>query len=359
MTKKLIVTLLTLMLFTLMVTTLDAASSADEKTRKKAVKLVSKGDKAKASQKMDKALEYYQKALAMEPNFAMAHLGIASLYMMQKKANEAFTHLFKAYANQGNDPQVGKELADILFRVGSSFVQQRKIKEANSFFEKLVAIPNIEALNKTNLAKTRYQLGTNYTFLKDYKKSNEQFLKFLSIPDLGLQFNQYVNFAHYMIGINYSSAREYVKSNEYLNKFLELIKEVPNDPRQPDATFIIGSNNYDLLEKNTAKIGKDKLDEIAKRAKANTNILPYFQKVVSGNARDVIKEQAYMKIGNYQYMCRELDQAITTYETLIQKFPNSADINSFKEFLKKLKDVRAKKEEAAKKGKKTSKKRRR
>lgn len=356
MTKKVFVPLLALMLFLQVATTLNAAGLQGKEIAKKAVKLVKKGDKAVKSQKLDKALKFYQDALALEPNYAVAHLQMATLYMMQKKGNEAFTHLNKAYENQKQDPAVSQQLSNILFRVASSFIQQRKVKEATTFYEKLVAIPNIETINKMNYAKARYQLGTNYTMLKEYKKSNDHFTKFLAIPDLGPQFAQYVTFAHYMIGVNYSSLEEFDKSNEYLNKYLELTKANEADPRRPDALYMVASNNYGKLQKETAGIDKEKLDEIAGKAKAHTEIAPLLQKVVDSSARDVIKEQAYMKMGNYYYMCRDIDQAISTYEALIEKFPNSRDLDSFKNFLTKLKDIKTKQEKAKQSKKSTKKK---
>jgi tetratricopeptide (TPR) repeat protein len=162
-----------------------------------------------------------------------------------------------------------------------------------------------------------------------------------------------------MVGVNYSSVADFDKSNEYLNKYLELTQANEADPRRPDAIYMIASNNYGKLEKETAGIDKEKLDEIAAKAKAHTDIVPNLQKVVDSTARDVIKEQAYMKMGNYYYMSREIDQAISTYEALIAKFPNSRDIASFKDFLGKLKDIKTKQEEAKKQSKKSSKKKRR
>jgi hypothetical protein len=40
-----------------------------------------------------------------------------------------------------------------------------------------------------------------------------------------------------------------------------------------------------------------------------------------------------MILGNYYFLCQDYENAMQAYRTLIEKFPDSQDINTYKKFL--------------------------
>jgi tetratricopeptide (TPR) repeat protein len=139
----------------------------------------------------------------------------------------------------------------------------------------------------------------------------------------------------YLLGVVNSQLKEFQISTEYLLKYLELTMANPSDPFAPIANFLIGSNNFELLEKEVAPIKSDKEEKqkatkIAALAKKHENIHAYLEKAIQLKP-DL--EPAYMQLGNYYYYCQDLEKAIRTYQALIEKFPTSPDTESYKKFL--------------------------
>jgi tetratricopeptide (TPR) repeat protein len=139
----------------------------------------------------------------------------------------------------------------------------------------------------------------------------------------------------YLLGVINNQLKEFPTSTQYLLKYLELTVANPSDPFAPIANFLIGSNNFQLLEKEVAPIKNDpeekqKATKIAAVAKKHENIQSYLAKAIQLKPE---LEPAYMQLGNYYYYCQDLEKAIRTYKTLIEKFTASPDIASYKKFL--------------------------
>ena len=341
---------------------------------KKAVKLVKKGNEAFQNQEYDKSLEAYNKAIQLAPEFADAYFGLGRLQLTQKNLLEAVKNLEKAVELNPESAEGKKLYAGVLSQVGSQAFSQRQVNQSNSYFSKLIAIPGIDQLtpgiyqqslfqlgtnyymmrkneesnkyymkllglpgfesgDKKLLIQTKYQIGANYAALRKYKEAAESFSKFLEYPEMKTEFNSLYISALYMLGLNSNFIGDIQTTTESLTKFLELAKDSSEHAQfLPLANLLLGSGQMTQLQKAAEKLekGKDKLEKIAEMAKSKPEIETYLTKAIELNPG---LEPAYMHLGNYYYYCNDVEKSIETYNQLIEKFPNSPDLNQYKRFL--------------------------
>lgn len=375
MTKK-ISLVLVFLLFMFAVVMPTAADQPDQKTMKKIEKLIKKGDAQANKKEFDKAFETFNKALELSTEYAPTYFAIGKAYNVQKNFDTSIENLQKAVQIDPNFAPALDLLTKTLIGIAGEKAAQKKLAEANNYYAKVLEIPGIENSAGKQLTRALFQMGVNYSALNNPVKSNEYLLKLLAIPELesldktkyvsatyqaGANFfnlgklkqtNQYLtdlmkiqglkdqflriySMSLYLLGVVNSQLKEFQASTEYLLKYLELTVANPSDPFAPIANFLIGSNNFELLEKEVVPIKNDpeekqKATKIAALAKKHENIHAYLEKAAQLKPE---LEPAYMQLGNYYYYCQDLEKAIQIYQTLIEKFPTSPDIDSYKKFL--------------------------
>jgi tetratricopeptide (TPR) repeat protein len=226
------------------------------------------------------------------------------------------------------------------FQAGINYTQMQKLEKSNECLAKVLEVQDALTLNKKAYVNSIYQTGLNFFNLKKYKDAEKYFTRILEMEEqLKPEFLRVLSMSIYLTGVNANQMGETKKSNEALLRYLELVKENPSDQFAPIANYMIGSNNFDLLEKEVAPIKnddkeKEKKTKIAEIALKHTNIAPYLEKAIQANPK---LEPAYMTLGNYYYYCKELEKAIVAYQQLVEKFPGSADAATYKSFLDNLK----------------------
>ena len=375
MIKKINLVLIVVFFLSLLVIPISA-EKPDQKTIKEIEKLMKKGDEKAQKKDFAKAYEIYNQALTLNADYAPLYYGLARVYNLDKKYDESIVNLEKAVKIDPNYTPALDLLIKSLLGIGQEKAQQKLLKESNQYYLKILEIPGIETSAKDKLNLAQFHLGINYSQLNDFAKSNEYltkvvefpeletvdkvmyirslfqvaynyfglnkyaeanqyFAKLLQVPDLKSQFLKIYSVSLYLMGVVNNELKEYKTSDDYLIQYLELVKENPSDPWAPLATFLVGANNFEMLEKEVAPIKndaneKEKTSKIAALAKANTQIQPYLTKAIEMKP-DL--EPAYMQLGNYYYYCQDYDDAIKTYQALIEKFPDSPDIESYKKFL--------------------------
>lgn len=341
---------------------------------KKAVKLVKKGDEAFQKQEYDKSLEAYNKAIQLAPEFADAYLGLGRLQLTQKNLSEAVKNLEKAIELDPESAEAKKVYAGALAQLGSQAFSQRQVDQSNSYFSKLIEIPGIDQLSpdiyqqslfqlgtnyymmrkneesnkyymkllnlpgfengdKKLLIQTKYQIGANYAALRKYKEAVESFTRLLKYPEMQTEFYTLYLSALYMLGLNSNFTGDFQTTSESLTKFLELAKDSSEHAQfLPLANLLLGSSQMTQLQEAAKKMekGEDKLKKIAELAKSKPEIGTYLTKAIELSPN---LEPAYMHLGNYYYYCNDLEKSIETYNQLIEKFPNSPDLNQYKKFL--------------------------
>ncbi len=345
---------------------------------KKAVKSVQKGDESLVKKEFDKALEAYDNAIKLAPEYAAAYYGKGRLYLAQNNTEEAIKNLDKALELDPENAEPKKFYGQNLFQWAGQALNQRQLAQSNTYFLKLVSIPGIDGLlpdmyqkslfqmatnyflqqknadsnqyylqllavpgfetaNKRLYISTVYQVGANYSALKDYKKAGEYFTKLLEFPELQTEEFRMLNISVlYMAGLNADMAGEYQQCIEYIGKFLPLGETSAEHAQfMPLANFLMGSANMKLLQKEVEKIEeKDKkIEKAAELAKTKPEIETYLNKAIELKP-DL--EPAYTELGNYYYFCNNLEKTITTYKTIIEKFPSSPDLDQYKKFLENI-----------------------
>jgi len=379
MTKKMnliFVPMLILMLFVFQAVIVSAADQPDQKTLKKITKLMKKGDEKAKKNEFDKAFEFYNEVMELSTEYAPVYLAMAQIYEKQKKFDNAIESLEKAVKLQPDFTDAVQKLAEILVGVGGHVASLKQLEKSNQYYLKVLEIPGVENVAKGQLIQAIFQLGFNYTRLNNPAKSNEYFSKLLKFPGFetsdkdkfvkvsyqiganyfnlkefekteeylsklvkvdGLKTNflEIYTISHYLAGLNASQLKKYEKSNAYFLEYLDVTQNNPSDQFRPAVNYMVGSNNYDLLQGKVASIKSEKKQDMRKKvaelAKETKNIQPYISKAIE---LDPSLEPAYLVLGNYYFLCQDYEKAMQAYNTLIEKFPNSQDIDTYKRFLK-------------------------
>jgi len=394
MTKKWLVLLLVMLFaFHTMVSAADTAK--ENKIPKKVLKVLKKAEKALKDKKFDKALELYNKAVELGPEVSAVYYGIARLNLAQQKNDEAVQNLDKAigmdkdnldlkkfYAqtlyNLGGQAAKQKNaqksieyfskvaelpgMADIdakmhreaLYQIGFAYNTMKNLAKANEYFIKLVNIPDLATADKKLMIQTTYQVGINFYQLKKSKESNEYFIKLLSFPEFETESPTLYISTYYLTGLNATQLNDLENADKYLSKFIELAKNSEAHAQLlPLANFLLGSSKMNALKIEADKIRddkeKNKKKRIADLALQHKDIETYLNNAIQLNPT---LEPAYMHLGNFYYYTDNLDKAVATYETLIEKFPQSQDLANYRVFYESIKVQK----ESRKKGKKKRKK---
>jgi tetratricopeptide (TPR) repeat protein len=356
---------------------------------KKALKLIEKGGEAMKENNYEKAQEAYDKAIELAPEYAPAYSARGRMLVAQKKTEAAISDFDKALELNPNAPQVIQFYAKFLFQLGGDAIRNRQLDQSNTYFLKMLALPgfetilpniyykvlfqlgtnyymqrksaesnkyylkllgaaNLETLDKKLMVQGTYQVGANYSGLKDFKKAIEYFIKLLDIPGLKTEYPSLYLSTLYMVGLNSEFANDLPTSTKYLTRFLEEAKDSSEHAQfMPLANLLLGSGLMGMLKEEVKKMDdKDKVKKIAQLAKSKSEIETYLTRAIELKP-DL--EPAYMHLGNYYYYCNDLEKAISTYKTLIEKFPNSPDIDQYKKFLK---DINSEGKAEKQKGKK-------
>jgi tetratricopeptide (TPR) repeat protein len=358
----------------------------NKKKLKQIEKLMKKGDACTKKEEIDKAFEYYNKVLALSQEYAPVYLGFATLNAIQEDHEQAIKNLEKAIKIDPNFFPALLLYSKTLLKRAEEFRDQQNYNDANSCLIKVLNLPTATRVPGDQRREAVYQLGLNYFLLREFDKSNEYFFQVTQIPDIetfdkekfynsiyqiGLNFfntrqfdkveaylTKLVNneqlkpkylriytMSHYILGLNASQLKQYKKSNGLLYKYLELIKNNPTDRYRHIANYMIGSNNYELLESKIEALKDDnigkRINKIREMALESEDIKHYLERAIRENPNF---ELAYMKLGNYYYRCQDLTKAIDIYKTIITKFPDSPDIDSYRNFLNELeKSIKEKK----------------
>lgn len=359
------------------------ALNAAEQPPKKVVKLIEKAEKAMKKQEFEKAMENYNKALELAPEYGPIYFGIARIQINQKKMDEGLANLEKALQFDPDNTQTKQTLAKVLYQSARQAMQQRMMKNAVGYFEKItaikgidklepkiyidaltqlgnikgmekkfeestkyyndvLAIPGIDTTEKKLALQLIYRIGLNYYNQEKFKEATAQFDKVIAFPNAQMDDANAYMLSHYLAGLNAAQDKNYEKSNDMLTKFLAM--EGKREQLVPLANYILGTNHMEMLEAEVQKIrddknikDQDKKKAIEDLAKKHPEIAEYLNKALTNENP---MEPAYMHLGNYYYYSGDTEKAVQTYENLVSKFPTSPDIASYQKFLEQIKKAK-------------------
>ncbi len=106
------------------------AEPLGQKTEKEAVDSFEKGIEFSKDNKTDDAIQAFQKAVELKPDFAEAYLNLGILLFQQQKDNEAEKALLKALEFNPEEPKSKMVLADVNFEQAKLLIREKRMDEA-------------------------------------------------------------------------------------------------------------------------------------------------------------------------------------------------------------------------------------
>jgi tetratricopeptide (TPR) repeat protein len=181
--------------------------------------------------KAQDSLEHYDKAIALDPDFASAELARAN---SAPTAKDFFAHLNKAVALSGKVSE-GERLLILATEAGAN----GEVVKQKEYLDQLVAAhPNDE--------RARFNLGNYYFAQQEYEQAIAHYKKAVEVaPNYSPAYN--------ILGYSYRQQGNYQEAEQAFKKYVELI---PNDP-----------NPYDSYAELLLKMGRFE-DSIAQYRKA-------------------------------------------------------------------------------------------
>jgi tetratricopeptide (TPR) repeat protein len=156
----------------------------------------------------DKAVEEYEKAIAINPTFADAHSNLGLAYDRKGRYDKAVEEYEKALA-------VNSNLVEARNNLGLAYYAQDRYDKAVSEYEKVLAM-------NPDLAETRYNLGLAYHAQGMHEKAVEEYEKTLVI-------NPSFADAHYKLALAYYNKKNCALAKTHFDKALKLGYKV--DPK--------------------------------------------------------------------------------------------------------------------------------
>lgn len=148
------------------------------KTTHKAEHYNSLGNVCRRLSRWDEALAAYQKALEIQPDYAIAHCNIGIIYTALEKNEDAIAHLKKAIA-------LNPDLLPALNQLGDIYLREEKYVEARDVLLQSV-------LKMPDQVESNHRLGIAYFKLHDFENARTQFEKVLILNYQHPEINQYL-----------------------------------------------------------------------------------------------------------------------------------------------------------------------
>lgn len=188
-------------------------SSSPQRLSKPALNEIVAAKKAMQSNKIDKAIEHFQKAIEIDPEFGEAHYNLGGLLRQKGRMDEAVGHFEQALKIKQDYPLA-------LFYLGDTLHAQKKHSESNVHLIKFLKASSGE---ETKLHPQAYFLvGANHCGLKQA----EEAIPFL-LTAIELNPSVHPN-AYIFLGNSYMLLGDRANAVKYFKKFLELYPDASN-----------------------------------------------------------------------------------------------------------------------------------
>jgi len=168
------------------------------------------------------SLQHFEKAVALDPNFALAELNLAT---SAPTGNGFFEHLHKA-VGLADKASNGERLLILGTEAGAN----NDLLKQKEYFDQLVAAyPNDE--------RAHFSLGGYYFAQQDYPQAIEHYKKALELEP------NYSN-AYNLLGYAYRQAGDYPNAEKAFQRYIELIPKDPN-PYDSYAELLLKMGRFD------------------------------------------------------------------------------------------------------------------
>jgi len=126
-------------------------------------------------------IQYYRKAVELDPEFVTAYINLGVVYLQQQKPAEAVEVLERAYRLRPEDQLVKQNLSVAYVQMGASFHNQRLYTEAIEAFEKALNLDPSDKYARQNLSSTYTNMGVELYNKRKLKEAAEFFQKALDV----------------------------------------------------------------------------------------------------------------------------------------------------------------------------------
>lgn len=161
-----------------------------------------------------KALEYYKRALSMNPNSVETLYSIAALYYNQQNWNEAKNYLNRALAINSNHKEaqnlmreVKKVTSQVQLQKGADLFNRGYVDEALTSFKQAITDDD------TN-ANAYYYRGLAYDAKKNYQEAINDYQK-------ALQNDKNLHLVNYLLAVDYDNLGRHLDAKNYFKLFVE------------------------------------------------------------------------------------------------------------------------------------------
>lgn len=180
--------------------------------------------------KREEAIKYFEKAITLDPNFAMAHLSLA---FMLTNTKETFAEIDTA-ASLVDKVSEGEKL----YILGTQASVNGMTSKEREYFQKLVE-------NYPDDERAQFRMGMYYFQQQDYNIALGFFRRATEInPDFSLAYN--------ILGYTHRYLENYTEAEEAFKKYIDLVPKDPN-PYDSYAELLLKMGRFDNSIENYNK----------------------------------------------------------------------------------------------------------
>lgn len=265
-----------------------------------------------------KAISFYEQAVKIDSNFAMAYAGIADADLRMYVSTKESDWAFRAVSAAENAQSLNENLPEAYFALGSAYLATGKTAEAISMLKRAIELaPNSDE---------------GYRRLGDAFRSTKNQQEALAAYNRAIQLNPYYWFNYNALG---GAALRFNRNEEAIRAFQKVIELEPDNPsgyrNLSVAYFNLGQFEKCIpvlqksLELDQSAIGYTNLGTVYFYLKRYVDAVPMFEKAASLNPNSV------ENLGNladaYRWANRP-QQANATYQRAITAALKALTVNS-------------------------------
>jgi tetratricopeptide (TPR) repeat protein len=189
-----------------------------------------KGNNARENRFYELSIEYFQKAIELDPNHAEAYYNMGNAYYrMGVDTNSELENNNKAIRCYERAIDIDPSHAKAYFSIGQTYSLMDNGYKAIWYFKKVIELD-------PNYARAYLWMGMDYNTMKEYDNAIQCFQKAIDIdPTLSLAYNE--------MGNVYYDLKNYIEAIRCCQKAIDI------DPSNPYAYYLMGKVYYNGLRK--------------------------------------------------------------------------------------------------------------